>query len=60
MLDAATTDLMPATAMLIESSVAEEPPEFVIAEARGADLGVEPPMGERAEVEEGQRFPRVS
>jgi hypothetical protein len=38
--------------MVVESSVPEEPLESVIVEARGADLGVEPHMCERTEVEE--------
>jgi hypothetical protein len=38
--------------MLVELSVPEEPLEPIIAEARGAYLGVEPPMGERTTVEE--------
>jgi hypothetical protein len=48
----AALSAVPATTMLIESSVLEEPPESIIADARGADLGDETPIGECTEVEE--------
>jgi hypothetical protein len=51
-LDVATLSGVPVTTMLVESSVPDEPPETVIAEAKGADLGDETPIGERTEVEE--------
>jgi hypothetical protein len=50
--DVAALSVVPATTMLVESSVPEEPPESVIVEARGSDLGDETPIGERIEVKE--------
>jgi hypothetical protein len=50
--DVAASSVVPATAMLVESSVLEKSPEPVATKARGVDLGVKPPMGERTKVEE--------
>jgi hypothetical protein len=50
--DVTASSAVPAIVMLVESSVPEEPPECVVVEARGADLGVQPPMGEMTEAEE--------
>jgi hypothetical protein len=50
--DVTVLGVVPATTMPVESSMLEEPPESVIAEARGTDLGDETWTGERIEVEE--------
>jgi hypothetical protein len=51
-LDVAVLSAVPATTMLVESSVPEEPPKSINKEARGANVGDEPPMGERTKIEE--------
>jgi hypothetical protein len=37
--------------MLVEALVPQEPPEPIVAEAEGANIEIEPPMGERTEAE---------
>jgi hypothetical protein len=51
-LDVAASSAIPVTTMLVESSVPPEPLEPIVAEARGANRGVEPPMREKNEAEE--------
>jgi hypothetical protein len=43
---------VPATTMLVRSSVPREPPEPIVAEAGGANIEIKPPMGERTEAKE--------
>jgi hypothetical protein len=50
--DVAALSAVPATTMLVESFVLEEPLESIITEARRADLGDETTIGEKTEVEE--------
>jgi hypothetical protein len=50
--DVAVSRVVPVTTMLIESSVPREPLEPIVAEAGGANMEIEPPVGERTETEE--------
>jgi hypothetical protein len=50
--DVIALSALSATTMLVESLVPPEPSEPVIVEARGANIGAEPPVGERTEAKE--------